>query len=248
MTLAIALSSCSALGLPGSKIGELLKPLAPKISVSGVRMAAMPSAKSLASFYCGEYLGPLICRAFGTVPSVNDMNFSFDVELGFQNPNRIPLPVVSTLFGFKAFPEATDVQNLGAVCLSLCENQDSCQQDAHACDSNEPQIKSASDFAGAAVGFLQSVALKEQKFSDLRVRTIPANESTAMVVRLGLSPVQIVNLIRKFAKGEIRNLKNGSTPQFNIPYSLEGSAWVNVESFGRLASSFGPVDGQFDLL
>jgi hypothetical protein len=41
-------------------------------------------------------------------------------------------------------------------------------------------------------------------------------------------------------------VKQGKVPRFAIPYSLDGSVWVNVENFGKIAASFGPVSGQFN--
>jgi hypothetical protein len=240
------LFSCAALGLSstGSKLPNVTRP---KVSVAAVRMADMPSARDLASYYCGQYLGPLICGAFGPVPQVSDIHFAFDVELELANSNNVPLPLVQTLFAFTAFPEAQDAQNLGTVCLSFCEDPNNCKQDANACRSDEPEIRDARDFANAATGFLISTALGERKFSDLRVRTVPPNEQMKMVVRLGLDPVQMVGLIRQFGTGELDRIKKGQIPEFSIPYEIEGTAWVSVESLGRLATGFGPAAGQWRL-
>ena len=239
--------SCSLLEIP--ELGGLGgRPDSPIVKVSGVKLSAAPTSKALASYYCSEYLGPLICRAFGPVTKIQDINFNFDVGLAFQNPNAIPLPVVSALLGFTAFPEAKSEQNLGSVCLTMCEDPSNCEQSADACNSSDPEIRSAKDFVGAAAGFLISTALGENKLSDLKVKTIPANENMNMVVRLGLSPVQTVKLIKRLAKGEIDEVKRAKVPKFGIPYQLEGSAWVNVQSFGRIASGFGPVQGDLNLL
>jgi hypothetical protein len=246
LLLLAPLYSCAALGLggTGSKLPDV-KP--PNVSISSVRMADMPSARDLASYYCGQYLGPLICRAFGSVPQISDIHFAFDVELALDNSSPVPLPLVQTLFAFTAFPEAQDAQNLGTVCLSFCEDPESCTQDANACRSDEPEIRDIRDFANAASGFLIATALGERKFSDLRVRTVPPNDQMKMVVRLGLDPVQMVSLIRQFGKGELDKIRSGQIPEFSIPYELEGTAWVSVESLGRLATGFGPAAGQWRL-
>jgi len=240
------LFSCAALGLggTGSKIPNV-KP--PKVDIAAVRMADMPSARDLASYYCAQYLGPLICRAFGPVPKTSDIHFAFDVELKLANSSSVPLPLVQTLFAFTAFPEEQGAQNLGTVCLSFCEDPNNCRQDANACRSDEPEIRDIRDFANAAAGFLISTALGERKFSDLRVRTIPPNDQMKMVVRLGLDPVQMVGLIRQFGKGELDQIRKGQIPEFTIPYEIEGTAWVSVESLGRLATGFGPAAGQWRL-
>ncbi len=236
---------CSGIQFPGSEKKLSIKP--PNIEIAAVRLADAPSNRQLASYYCAQYVGPLICRALGPVPSISDIHFAFDVELEFENPNPVPMPVVQALFGFTAFPEHPNTNNLGSVCLSFCENPDECEQTADACVSDEPEIRDARDFAGAAAGFLIAAALGEGDFNDLRVRTIPPNDRTRMVVRLGLDPLQTVNLIKRMAKGDIDKVKKAQVPQFSIPYNIEGSAWVSVESFGRLARGFGPLAGSWQL-
>jgi hypothetical protein len=243
--LAIATSGCAGFGLgTGSKAIQVE---APKISIAEVRLAKMPSNKELASYYCGRHLGPLICRAFGPVPSISDIHFAFDVELAFQNPNPLPLPLVQSLFAFTAFPEQNGAPNLGTVCLSFCEDSDHCKQDANACIADDPEIRDAKDFAEATKDFLFAVALGERRFSDLRVRTVPPNDETRMVVRLGLDPSQMVDLIARLAKGDIDRIKQGRLPELAIPYRIEGTAWVSVEGFGRLATGFGPAFGEWQL-
>lgn len=244
--LLLPLTSCAALGLSGagSSIPDV-KP--PNVRISAVRMADMPTARDLASYYCSQYLGPLICKAFGSVPQISDIHFAFDVELELANSSKVPLPLVQTLFAFTAYPEVQSAQNLGTVCLSFCEDPNNCTQDANACRSDEPEIRDIRDFANAAAGFLFATALGEKNFSDLRVRTIPANDQMKMVVRLGLDPVQMVGLIREFAQGEIADVRQGRIPDFSIPYEIEGTAWVSVESLGRLATGFGPAAGQWRL-
>ncbi len=241
----VAGMGCAGLGLGTGRQVIDVKP--PSVSVAELRLVELPSNKELASYYCSQYLGPLICRAFGPVPSISDIQFAFDVELALRNRSAAPLPVVQSLFAFTAFPGEAAAANLGAVCLSFCENPEHCEQDADACTSDDPEIHDAKDFAKAAAGFLFSVALGEKRFSDLRVRTIPPNEELRMVVRLGIDPTQMVDLIAKVAKGDIARIKEGRMPELAVPYQIEGTTWVAVESLGRLASGFGPVDGRWAL-
>ncbi len=208
LVLVLPLLGCAALGLSGS--GSKIPSVKPPASVS---MAKMPSNRDLASYYCAQYLGPLICRAFGPVPKTSDIEFAFDVELALANSSKVPLPLVQTLFAFTAFPGAQDAQNLGTVCLSFCEDPNNCRQDANACRSDEPEIRDIRDFANAATGFLISTALGERKFSDLRVRTVPPSDEMKMVVRLGLDPLQMVGLIRQLGKGELERIKKGQIPE-----------------------------------
>ncbi len=244
--LLVPMLGCAALSAAGRGLRGLdVDP--PKVSIASVRVADMPSNRALASYYCAQYLGPLICRAFGPVAKTSDIDFAFDVELELQNASKVPMPLVQTLFAFTAFPEVQGKQNLGTVCLSFCEDPSNCRQTADACVSDEPEIKDMRDFAGAAAGFLIATAVGERKLSDLRVRTIPPNDRLRMVVRLGLDPVQMVGLIRQFAKGEVDRIRRGETPELTVPYQIEGTAWVSVESLGRLATGFGPAAGEWRL-
>ena len=46
---------------------------------------------------------------------------------------------------------------------------------------------------------------------------------------------------------EIDRIKKGQISELTIPYEIEGTAWVSVESLGRLATGFGPAAGQWRL-
>jgi hypothetical protein len=243
--LSLVAAGCAALGLGGASGPLAVEP--PKVSIASVRLVQMPSRQDLASYYCAEYVGPLVCRVFGPVTPISDIDFAFDVELELENPNPIPLPVVQSLFAFTAFPEQVQAANLGTVCLSFCEDPDNCEQDADACAADEPEIRDAKDFAEAAADFLYSVAVGENRFSDLRVRTVPPNDRTRMVVRLGIDPQQMVDLFATLAKGDIDRIKRGHLPELAIPYRIEGTAWVSVEGLGRLATGFGPASGEWQL-
>ena len=244
-TLLMLAYACSALGFGGDSQGPGFE--GPEVSIAAVRLVELPSNKELASYYCGEYLSPVICRAFGPVATISDVHFAFDVELEFGNPNPIPLPIVQSLFAFTAFPEESGARNLGTACLSFCEDPRRCQQSADACVSDQPEIRDVRDFAGAVKDFLISVALEERRFEELRVRTIAPGKQTRMIVRLGLDPAKMVDLIAKMAEGDIERVKDAQTPKLSIPYRIEGTAWVSVESFGRFATNFGPTSGSWRL-
>lgn len=242
---AIGAPGCAGFTLGGGPAGPNVQ--APRVSVAEVRLARMPSNEELASYYCSRYLGPTVCRAFGPAPALADIVFSFDVELELTNPSSIPLPVLQSLFAFTAFPEQGSGASLGTVCLSFCEDSARCEQDADACVADDPEIRDARDFAQATAGFLYSVAVGERRFDDLGVRIVPPNGRTRMVVRLGIDPARMTDLIATAAKGEVDRIKRGELPTLAIPYRIEGTTWVAVESFGRLAAEFGPSSGQWRL-
>ncbi len=246
---ALLLSSCSLLGLPNVNTGGQQvapDPIAPDVSVAQVSLAHMPTAEHLAAHYCQELLpgiqGQLICRVLGPLPTPQDLEFAFDLELEVANPNQVPLPVVSALVAFTAFPDQAQGQRLGATCVTFCDDPNSCQESANACqdESNSPMIRDASDFAMAAAGFLIDVARGEASFDDLRLQTIAPNERVRVVVRLALAPTQMLNLMKELLDDTLASVRQGQVPTFQIPFSVEGTAWVNISGFGRLAAGFGP--------
>ena len=125
--------------------------------------------------------------------------------------------------------------------------QAGCQQQADACKSDQPEIKDLKSFGYAAVDFLVSVAVGEKKFDDLKIQTIPPHKTIHFDTRLALSADQMLRLLGHVADDAITAIKHKKNPHFVIPYKVEGSAWVTVESFGRFAASIPPVEGKWDL-
>lgn len=244
-------ASCAGLQLPGTG-GGALEPSPPDVSVAGVTVAEMPTSNALAAYLCGRYvpspMNRVVCRAFGPEVSADDMRFAFDLEVDVANPNDIPMPVVQALVAFTAYPERTDAQNLGALCVSFCEDPANCAQDAaDACQSDDPEIRDLESFAGAAANFLQRAATGQAGLEDLRVKTVDPGGSARVVVRLQLQPIQILELLREAGGSIMDEIRNGQTPTFAIQYSVEGSAWVSIQNLGRIAVDFGPVAGEWQM-
>jgi hypothetical protein len=249
--LSIAIASLLTTGCYGywPPLGQTQQapPDAPGVAVAEVRLAQMPDRKKLGAYYCAERLGAFLCGFIGEVPRAEELNFQFDLELLLTNRNPIPLPVVSALVGFTAYPGTEANQTLGSVCMSFCEDPNNCAQSLEACDSTEPEIRTRQDFAMAAANFLISTALGERSFSDLRIRTVPAGSELRFIIRLSLDPRQMINLLREATLNLIELLRNRQIPEFVIPYSIEGSVWVSVENFGRFGASFGPYGNEWRL-
>jgi hypothetical protein len=229
----------------------------PAVKVAQVKIAHAPTEKQLAIYYCmqlakselGE-LGELGCEFFGPVPSKKDLQFVFDVDVEAANPSPVPLPLVQLMIAFTAFPDrkaAGGREALGAVCLSLCKDPHNCAQEANACKSTEPEIKDLHSFEAAAANFLVSVALGEKKFDDLKIQTIPAHKTIHFDTRLALDIDQMTKLLGTVAKDAFDAVKHKKTPHLVIPFQVEGSAWVTVESFGRIGASIPPLRDQWDL-
>lgn len=247
---AALLPGCAGLELPGGVLRgpSATRPLPPEVRVAEVRLAHAPDERQIAMHLCAQLAterglpGAMMCSAFGRMPTRAELTFGFEVELEIANPNRIALPLAQALVAFRAWPEhEAQVQSLGAVCVSLCDDPASCPSSGpSACRSEEPEIRDLDDFVGAAVGFLVAVALGERSASDLRVRTVPPNDRVRAVVRLELDPEQMMRLVRRVAEDVVAGVQAGRTPELVVPFELEGSVWVAVEGFGRFAAGFGP--------
>lgn len=240
----------------GTAQEDVTRPTPPTVRMVETRLAHAPTNEQIGLHYCTVYasrspagaLGAMACRVFGPLPTRADLQFRFQVEMEASNPGRVPLPMVEALVAFKAFPESNDSANLGAVCLSLCENPANCPQGgASACESTEPEIRDMDSFARAAVGFLVSVAVDQRRFEDLRIRTIQPSERIRFVAELSLDIDQTLSLIERTVRGAVDGAQRGQTPNIQIPYEVEGSVFVEVERFGRFAASFPAIAGNWDL-
>lgn len=252
LALAPAASGCADLQrlasvLNDRNITQTARPLPPRVTVSNLRLSQAPDNAMLAAYYCSTVAPGFVCGVFGRVPTRDEIRFVFEVDLDFRNENSFPLPVVEVLSAFTAYPEATGQQNLGAVCLTLCESGDCPQNGPDACRSSDRDIRSIEDFGRATANFLLNLASGQERIENLRIRTIPPNGQTRATIRLQLNPDVVLSLIRTLGGDTLSQIQQGRTPQFTIPYQFEGSLWVNIEHFGRLAVSIPTFRGSWTL-
>jgi hypothetical protein len=153
----------------------------------------------------------------GGMPSPYELRITFALGLDVTNENAFPLPLVDALVAFTAYPQATGGQRLGAVCLSFCDSNGPCPAAAGACTSGGPGIRTMSDFAGAAAGFLAAVATGQEAVGNLKIRTIAAGSTAHVTVALQLEPMQILALMEQFAGVALDSVKRGQPPRFEIP-------------------------------
>jgi hypothetical protein len=59
--------------------------------------------------------------------------------------------------------------------------------------------------------------------------------------------VQLLGLVSQFATDAMAQVKRAQVPTFTIPYAVEGSVWVSVQGFGKIAAPFGPYKNQWTL-
>ena len=226
-------------------------PPTPKVQVAAVTLGAHPSNAMLAAYYCAEAAGGglagMACRVLGNVPSKADLKFTFQVELEATNPSSVPMPVVSTLIAFTAYPEDSGGQNLGSVCVEMCKDPNNCPQSGNACDSSDPLIKSPKDFAGAAAGFLISSALSGGPKAELAIPLVDPGKSLRFVASLSLDIDQLLSLVKRASRDAVASASKGKQPAFAIPWAVEGSVWVRFEGFGRIGASFPRQTGEWRL-
>ena len=225
--------------LPGGTMP--MKPNPPNIKVSTVQLVSAPTNEALAFYACPQIAGKLVCRLLGRAPSVDELKFVFDLVLNVENNNSVPLPGVEALVAFTAFPANPAQAKVGAVCVALCPEGEMCgAPPVDGCTGGDQGLKTKEDYANAAVGFLIANATGQAKMSDLKVRMIPANTNIDVRVRLELSPQQMAKLIIQLSKDSMDQVKRGKIPAIEIPYEIEGTFWVNVQNFGKIAADFGP--------
>lgn len=241
----LALAGCPALQAALQSSGA--RPNPPHIVVAEVTLASHPTPILVARALCPRIAPAPVCMILGGMPSRAQLAITFSVSVDVDNPNTIPLPLVEALVAFTAYPGAQGGQNLGAVCLSMCEDPNQCPPRQDACTAGGPQIRTMNDFAGAAAGFLVAVAVGQASVDNLRVRTLPPNGKTRVTVSLSLDPMQVVALVARLGGDALEQVKRGQSPRFIIPYAVEGSAWVTVQGLGKLAAGFGPFQGSFEI-
>lgn len=217
---------------------RLSRPSPPRVTVAGARLVQAPTNALLAGFYCAQVAPPLLCGLFGPVPQASDLLFRFDLDLDLANTSAVAMPAAEVLAAFTVYPNASGQQNLGAACLTLCADPAQCVQNAPgACHSDQADIRGVDDFVRASAGFLVAVAQGHDRLENLRVQTIPANGQIRAVVHLELGGAQVLGLIRALSTEAIGQVQRGQLPRFAIPYRVEGTVWVNVEHFGRIAAT-----------
>jgi hypothetical protein len=250
LSLLIVFSGCNnllnQLQGPGGGPAGVNAPKPPTVTVANVQLVQHPSAELMARALCPEVAPtPFLCQALGATPTDDQLRFTFDVQLDITNPNNIPLPVVEALAAFTAFPGA-QADNLGAVCISLCQDGQSCTPAPDACQGGTT-IKTAQDFTRAAVGFLFAVATGQTRIDELKIKTIDPNGHVRADFQLGLNPRMVMDLVKRLGTDAIAQVKQAKIPQLAIPYSIEGSVWVNVQSYGKIGAGYGPVAGNWQI-
>jgi hypothetical protein len=257
-TLALpALGSCA--GLDQLLGAGIISP--PDVKFLGANLVQSPSQLDLSAYYCPKLLreraglgtvADFACsRAFGRAPDASAMQFGFDLRFQVKNPNQVPLPLAEILTALAVFPGAS-TQNLGAVCLKLCDPGDaSCfgGADQRGCQSSQSDIKSLSDFPGAVANMLlaRGISAAGGQPAGFRAPRVTAASTLEVVARLGITPEAMLPAMEQLARQSVGELKAGRKLSFEIPYKVEGTVFGDAGSLGRVAAGFGPVSGAWPL-
>ena len=242
----LAPSGCDLLQGGGLTNSEL----APTVDTGELGLRHAPSLSMLGSYYCADLFGSTACSlAFGAAPSKSQLAFEFGMPLTVNNPNNFPVPALSILVGLKLF-EGDATEGLGAICLSLCGDDDpSCdgrgQDDA--CQANADDIRSIEDFVDRIPGLIDDI-VTGQALDDLRQNTILARGDLQFDLSFTLGVDQALQVLSKVAQPFVNEFLNGGDATLNIPVSSEGSFWVRLPILGRLGIGYGPVKGVWEVL
>jgi hypothetical protein len=248
--LTVSLGSCDFLDQAESLMEVVVE--MPEVSVGDVTLARSPAFRQLASYYCPRvYSVPLVedvCRGLvGTPPPERDLFFRFVLPLEVGNPNEFPLPAVSLLTALEVF-SGSDARELSAVCIRFCDTSEAdCNPYApDACYSDDPEIRSLDDFAGAALNYLTVFVANSVQGTvppELRVKTIPAQGKATVFITFDVAPGAVLSVLEVLFLAQVDKLVSGEAFSLSIPYSIQGSIWFHVQNFGRFGVSYGPVDG-----
>ena len=241
--------------------GAALQPAMPTLRYEGARLVAAPGQRELAAFYCPRVLtGPLglagastlLCRQFfGAAPAPEQLQVAFELGFRVRNPNSFPVPMAELLTAITVFP-GHGQQRLGAACVRLCgaeETPCSAAPRQGSCVSKKGDIRSLSDFGGAAARFVvsQGVGMATGRGLDFRAPRLLRDQELKLTSRFAFGPDQLLSILAHMARLAKDQLKAGKPVLLEIPYRIEGTAWFDVGSLGRVAVGFGPETGLWRL-
>ncbi|MBL8617457.1 MAG: hypothetical protein JNM72_17745 [Deltaproteobacteria bacterium] len=248
---ASALALAPAL-VSGCDVAQKLGVKTPEAGLNRVDLVKSPSANKLLSWGCFEYFGSATCQVagFNNKPDRDNMRFSFDIVFDLNNDNNFGIPLVEVLMGVAVF----DDNNLGAVCISFCDpDKEDCvpTTDAEgACDADNAQdVQSAGDIIPTKDEMLElaSDVVNGTTEENWQFKTIPANGSTEAHIQFDFDIGVMLGILEDLFNEAVSSYLDGRTPDWIIPYSMEGSVFFDVPNLGNYAAGFGPFDAEWQV-
>jgi hypothetical protein len=233
----------------------------PTLQYEGARLVQAPGQRELAAWYCPRVLADqlglagasrLLCRQlFGAEPPADRLQVAFELDFRAHNPNSFPVPMAELLTAVTVFPGKGE-RRLGAACVRLCgQDESTCgatpQQGQ--CVSKKEDIRSLSDFGGAAARFVVSRGIAAVAGEGLNFRgpRLVRDQELRFKSRFAFGPEQLLTVLVDVARTAEAQLRAGKAVSLEIPYRIEGTAWFDVGSLGRVAVGFGPASGVWRL-
>jgi hypothetical protein len=225
----------------------------PTITFETATLVEAPGKAALAAWYCPQVTGmALPCQiAFGPPPPVGQLRVSFDLRFRVHNPNRFPVPVAELLTAATVFPQASN-QRLGAACVQLCApGSTTCAgtPGPQACQSRSTDLRSARDLVEASGRLLLAAGLTALSGGQptFQMPQVTQEADLTIQARFSFGPEALLGVLRQLADQAAQQLQKGQQPTFTIPYRLQGAAWLDVGSLGRVEVGFGPASGTWTL-
>ena len=257
--LLLCLPSCEFLqqAAQAAQQSQALKPLMPTVTYQDAVLVQSPSQHMMSAYYCPQVVpdpfgvpgtAAAACSvAFGNPPLPEQMRVAFELHFLVKNPNHFPIPLAEVLTAALVFPDKTQ-QSLGAACVAFCgADQPGCTgaPGPDSCKMKATDIKTLDDFANATANFLiaTGVAMVQGQQPSFVMPQVVADSEIVVKLRFSFGPDALLGVLKQLATQAIDQLSSGQDLVFTIPYRLQGSAWFDVGSLGRVALGWGPQDG-----
>lgn len=225
----------------------------PSVAMNRVDLLDAPTVRQSAAWACYEWLDNTTCQlaGFDDKPTKAQMRFAFDLVLDLTNENDdIPIPLVELLLGLTA----VDTENLGAVCVTFCDPDDTecvpTRNAEGACEVDEEttEVKSASDLI-PTVDELVDLAEEviDGDFDNGDFRVIEPQQTMESHLQFDMNVETVFNIGTAIFTQAMEDYIAGDTVKINVPYTVEGTAFFDVPSMGRYAAGFGPFEDKFKI-
>lgn len=240
-----ALIGCDTVG------GPLGNADLPSASLNRVDLLESPSVNQMLGYGCGELGGVVAASCIATgldVPRKADLLFRFDLVFDVDNPTAVPIPLVESLLAFSAFDQA----NLGTVCISYCDPDDTaCTAGINvegACDvGSAKDVKGPEDFLPSVEELVTIASDLEDGVDPADWRVIGAGDAIETHVQFDLGIDPMLGLANDLLDQSVTEFLRGDRVSMAVPYSVEGTLFFDVPDVNRYAIGFGPLSDTWDL-
>lgn len=220
----------------------------PKLDLAETTLLASPSATQVAAYYCPQIIGDPITRILcgqllGPPPPKQALQFHFELRYLIANPNNFPLPTTEILAAITVFDNS---QNLGAVCVQLCNEGDpQCTgvPGENACKSSVDDIRTIDDLKDRVIDLLFATidAAINGELDNFAVRVIPAgSENFEVRINFSLGIDAMIDIMKQLVNQLVDDFLAKKPVSLKIPFKVEGTVWFEAPLLGRVAIGYGP--------